>query len=124
MNDKNGFCPFCRIKVTYRSKGVVCESCANWYHVECGNLSDDVYASITQIARFCESCCRAKNKEKYTTQVKLLLRYKDDVIRTVIDELKCVLDAAISLHPNLQFNLQEISSERILTFLDLNLNVL
>ena len=101
------------MKVTYISKGVECESCANWYHVKCGKLSDDVYASITQIARYCESCCRAKNKEKYTTQVKLFLRYKYDVIRTVKDDLICVLDAANSLHPNLQFTLQEIGSEGI-----------
>ena len=39
---KNGLCPCCSRKVTYRSKGVECESCRNWYHLKCGKISDDV----------------------------------------------------------------------------------
>ena len=70
INDGNGLCPCCSRKVTYRSKGVECESCRNWYHLKCGKISDDVYASITEIVWYCESCCQAKNKEKDTPQVK------------------------------------------------------
>ena len=84
-----------RLRVCSKTRNII----ANW--------------SITQIARYCESCCSAKNKEKYNAQMKLILRYKYDVIRTVNDDLICVLDAANSLHPNLQFTLQEISSEGI-----------
>ena len=29
INDKNGLCPCCSRKATYRSKGVDCESCRN-----------------------------------------------------------------------------------------------
>ena len=66
INEKNGLCPCCSRKVTYRSKGVECESCRNWYHLKCGKISDDVYASMTEIVWYCESCCRAMNKEKDT----------------------------------------------------------
>ena len=41
INDKNGLCPCCSRKVTYRSKGVECESCRNWYHLKCGKISDE-----------------------------------------------------------------------------------
>ena len=116
-------CPCCSRKVTYRSKGVECESCRNWYHLKCEKISDDVYSSITEIVWYCESCCQAKNKEKDTSQVKLFLRYVDDIVRTVRGEPSCLLDAANSLHPNLQFTLEKINSEGILPFLDLNINV-
>ena len=78
-----------------------------------------MYASITEIVWYCESCWRAKNKEKETPQVKLFLRYVDDIVRTV----SYVLDAANSLHPNLQFTLEETNSEGNLPFLDLNIIV-
>ena len=123
INEKNGLCHCCSRKVTYRSKGVECESCLNWYHLKCGKISDDVYASITEIVWYCESCCRAKNKEKDTPQVKLFLRYVDDIVRTVRGEPSCLLDAANSPHPNLQFTLEKTDSEGNLPFLDLNKNV-
>ena len=44
-------------------------------------ISDDVYASITEIVCYC--FCRAKNKEKDTPQVKWFLSYLDDIVRTV-----------------------------------------
>ena len=71
MNDKNGCC---RRKVKTRSKGVECESCRNWYHLKFGKISDNVYASITEIVWYCERYCCAKNKEKDTPQVKVFLR--------------------------------------------------
>ena len=33
-------CPRCQKKVTYRTKGVECEACLNWYHLGCGNTSE------------------------------------------------------------------------------------
>ena len=38
--DLNGICLEHNKKVTYRSKGVECECCLNWYHVKCGAISD------------------------------------------------------------------------------------
>ena len=123
FKDRNGLCPCCSRKVTYRSKGVECESCRNWYHLKCGKIFDDVYASITEIVWYCESCCQANNKEKDTPQLKLILRYVDDIVRTVRVEPSCLLDAANSLHPILQFTLEKTNSEGNLPFLDLNINV-
>ena len=55
--------------------------------------------------------------------MKLFLRYVDDINSTVRGEPSCLLDAANSLHPNLQFTLEKINSEGNLPFLDLNINV-
>ena len=55
--------------------------------------------------------------------MKLFLRYVDDIVRTVRGEPSCLLDAANSVHPNLQFTLEETNSEGSLPFLDLNINV-
>ena len=51
------------------------------------------------------------------------LRYVDDIVRTVRGEPSCLLDAANSLHPNLQFTLEKTNLEGILPFLDLNINL-
>ena len=55
--------------------------------------------------------------------MKLFLRYVDDIVRTIRGEPSCLLDAASSLHPNLQFTLEETNSEGNLPFLNLNINV-
>ena len=55
--------------------------------------------------------------------MKLFLRYEDDLVRTVKGEPSFFLDAANSLHPNLQFTLEKTSSEGNLTVLNLNVNV-
>ena len=55
--------------------------------------------------------------------MKLFLRYVDDIVRTVRGKPSCLLDAANSLHPNLQFTLEETDSEGNLPFLDLKKNV-
>ena len=51
----------------------------------------------------------------------MFLRYMDDIVRTVRGKPSCLLEAASSLHPNLQFTLETIYSEGNLPFLDLNL---
>ena len=54
INDQKQFVSrFVSRKVTYRSQGVECEICRNWYHLKCGKISDDVYASITEIVCYC-----------------------------------------------------------------------
>ena len=55
--------------------------------------------------------------------MKFFLRFVDDIVRTVRGEPSCLLDAANSLHPNLQFTLEETNSEGNLPFLDMNINV-
>ena len=82
------------------------------YHLNCGKI----YASINEIVWYCESCYRAKNKEKYTPQVKMFLGYVDDIVRTVRGKSSCLFDAANSLHPNRQFTLEETNSEGNLQF--------
>ena len=77
-------------------------------------ISDDVYASITEIVSYC--FCRATNKEKDSPQVKWFLSYLDDIVRTVEVELICVLDAANSVQPNLQFTIEETDSEGKFSF--------
>ena len=54
--------------------------------------------------------------------MKLFLRYVDDHVKTVRGEPSCLLDAN-SLHPNLQFTLEESNSKVKLPFLDLNINI-
>ena len=45
--DLKGICPECPEKFTYRSKGVKCQCCLNWYHVPCGDISDVEYRTGT-----------------------------------------------------------------------------
>ena len=55
--------------------------------------------------------------------MKLFLRYVDDIVRTVRREPSCLLDAANSLHSNLQFTLEKPNLEGNSPYLDLNINV-
>ena len=104
------------------------------YHLYCGKISDELYASITEIVWYSESCAAVpdfhstrlsqyQNKERDTPQVKLFLMYVDDIVETVRGKPNCVLDAANSLRSNLQFILGETNSEGNLPFLDLNINI-
>ena len=52
-----------------------------------------------------------------------ILRYVDDIVRTVKGNPGVVLEAANKLHPNLQFTIEELDSYGYLAFLDLNVNV-
>ena len=38
--DNEKICPGYQKKVTYRTKGVECEACLNWYHIGFGNISE------------------------------------------------------------------------------------
>ena len=51
------------------------------------------------------------------------LSYVDDIVRTVKGNPGVVLEAAIKLRPNLQFTTEELDTNSILAFLDLNVNV-
>ena len=104
--DLNGICPECNKKVTYRSKGVECECCLNWYHVKCGDISDDEYRKISETVWNCRKCIATREKNKSEQQAHLFLRYVDDIVRTVKGDPEKVLQAAILLHPNLQFTIE------------------
>ena len=58
----NGICPECNKKVTYWSKSLECDCCLNWYHVECGDISDDDYRNICETVWYCRKCIAIREK--------------------------------------------------------------
>ena len=104
--DFNRTCPECNKKVTYRSKGVEWECCLNWYHVKCGDISDDDYRNIRETVWYCKKRIAIREKNESVQQAKLFLRYIDDIVRTVEGDLEKVLRAANLLHPNLNFTIE------------------
>ena len=81
--NRNGLCPDCERRVTYRSKGIECEACLNWYHLKCSNVSDKEYEQISEMLWYCKRCKEQRDQEKPTENVKAFLRYVDDIVRTV-----------------------------------------
>ena len=55
--------------------------------------------------------------------VKVFLRYREDVVRTIKADPGEVLEAANKLHPNLQFIIEELDSNGDLAFFDSIVNV-
>ena len=72
--DLNGICTECNKKVTYRSKGVECECCMNWYHVKCGDILADEYRNISETVWYCRKCIAIREKNKSVLQANLFLR--------------------------------------------------
>ena len=116
-------CPRCQKKMTYRTKGVECEACLNWYHLECGSILESEYANIAETVWYCMTCKKQQEADRTVNGVKVFLRYVDDIVRTVKGDPGVVLEAANKLHPNLQFTIEELDSYGNLAFLDLNVNV-
>ena len=108
-------CPRCQKKVTYRTKGVECEACLNWYHLGCGNISESEYADIAETVRYCMTCKKQQEADRTVKGVKVL-RYVDDVVRKVKGDPGVVLEAANKLHPNLQFSIEELDRKGNLAF--------
>ena len=79
-----------------------------------------VIRCVIEIVWYRKNCYGAKHKKMDTPQLKLLLRYKDVIVRTVKAEPTRVFDATNSLHPNVLFTLKEASTK--LSFLALNIN--
>ena len=121
--DLHGTCPECNKKDTYRSKGVECECCLNWYHVKCGDISDDDYRNISETVWYCRKCIAIREKNKSVQQAKLILRYVDDIVRTVKGDPEKVLRAANLLHPKLQFTIETPNTNGTLAFLDLQISI-
>ena len=89
--DLNGICPECKKKVKYKSEGVENEYCLNWYHIKCGDISDDEYQSKSETVWFCRKCIAIREKNKSVQQAKSFLRYVDDIVRTVKGDPEKVL---------------------------------
>ena len=121
--DLNGICPECNKKVTFRSKGVECECCLNWYHVKCGDVLDDEYRKISETVWYCRKCIARREQNKSVQQAKLFLRYVDDIVSTVKGDPEKVLRAANLLHPNLQFTKETPNTNENLAFLDLQISI-
>ena len=121
--DLHGTCPECEKKVTYRSKGVECECCLNWYHVKCVDISDYEFLMISETVWYCRKCIAIREKNKSGQQAKLFLRYVDDIVRTVKGDPEKVLRAANLLHPNLQFTIETPNTNGTLAFLDLQISI-
>ena len=121
--DLNGICPECNKKVTYRSKGLECVCCLNWFPVKCGDKSDDEYRHISETDWYCSKCIAIREKNRSVQQAELFLRYVDDIVRTVkVDPEKVLRDANL-LHPNLQFTIETPNTKGKLAFLDLEISI-
>ena len=121
--DLNGICSECKKKVTYMSKGVECECCLNWYHVKCGDISDDEYRNISEAVLYGRKCIAIREKNKSVQQAKLFLRYVDDIVITVKGDSEKVLRALNLLHPYLQFTRETPNTNGNLAFLDLQISI-
>ena len=116
-------CPRCQKKVTYRTKGVECHACWNCHHLGWFNKSESECTDIAETVWFCITCKKQQEADRAENGVKVFLRYKDDIVRTVNGDLGLVLEAANKLHSNLQFTMKNLDSNGNLAVLDLNINV-
>ena len=120
--DQNGNCKDCNRRVTYRGKGVECESCKNWFHARCQKISNEEYANMQDVVWICTYCSNQQTVGHYN-EMKLFKRYVDDIICTVRGDPDEYLKFANSLHNNLQFTLEKVNMDGGLAFLDINVNV-
>ena len=77
--DNKKVCPRCQKKVTYRTKGVECEACLNWF----GNISESEYAEIARTVWYCITCKKQQEADRTENGVKISLRFVDAIVRTV-----------------------------------------
>ena len=66
---------------------------------------------------------KLQDEDRIENNVKVFLRYVDDILRTVKGDPGIVLEAVNKLHPNLQFTIEELDRNGNLAFLFLNINV-
>ena len=59
-SDQNGKCKDCNRRVTYRGKGVECESCKNWFHARCQKISNEEYTNRQDVVWICTYCSNQK----------------------------------------------------------------
>ena len=63
------------------------------------------YRHIASTIWFCSACCELTERNQHSEEKKLLLRYVDDIVRTVKGNPEEYLNAANQLHPNLQLTI-------------------
>ena len=115
-------CFDCNRRVTFRGKGVECESCKNWFHAKCQGITDTEYKTMQEIVWICSYCAEKGTKED-TRELKLFKRYADDIVCTVKVKSLDYLEYANSLHKNLPFTLETANGSGDMAFLDLNINL-
>lgn len=51
-------CKMCKKEVEENDKGVACEFCDNWFHIDCVGINDDVYKALNDVCLFwfCADC--------------------------------------------------------------------
>ena len=92
LNESNKeVCPACQKKVTYRTKGVECNACLNWYHLACGNISESEYADFAETVWFCIACKKKQAADRAENGAKVFFKYVDDIVRTVKGDAGLVL---------------------------------
>ena len=95
----------------------------NWYHVKCGDISDDEYQSISETIWYCRKSIAKREKNKSVQQAKFFLRYVDDIVRTVEGDPEKVLRAPNLLHPSSLFTIETPNTNGKLALLDLQISI-
>ena len=72
-------CIDCNRRVTFRGKGVECESSKNWFHAKCHGITDTQYQTMQEIVWICSHCAETGRKED-PLELKLFKRYVDDIV--------------------------------------------
>ena len=83
ISDQNGKCKDCNRRVTFRDRGVECESCKNWFHARCQKLSNEEYANMQDVVWICTYCNNQQIVGSYE-EMKMFKRYVDDIIVVVV----------------------------------------
>ena len=60
------------------------------------------------------TCTKQQEADRTENDVKVFLRYVDEIFRTVEGDPGVVLEPANKFHPNLQFTIKELDSKDIL----------
>ena len=108
--------PGCQKKVTKRAKVEKCEACLSCCQLGSDSILETKYANIPETVWYCMTCKTQQEADRSENGVKVFLRYMDDIVRTVKTNPGAVLEAAIKLHPNLQFTIEELDSNGNLAF--------
>ena len=95
--DTKVICIDCNRLVTFREKGVECESCKNWFQAQCQNITYTKYKTMQDIVWICSYCAEKGTKEG-TQELKIFKRYVDDIARTVKGNTIDYLEYANVLH--------------------------
>ena len=60
--DKKMICIDCNRRVNFRGKGVACESCKNWFHAKCQDITDTQYLTMQHMVLICSYCAEKVTK--------------------------------------------------------------